>query len=87
MPATGASGRGPAHLTGRRVVRRATIEGEVPVSVDGRYSIARFKFAEQNEKLPPPSKKIRIDPSRQTRRDASLSTSSIVEGAVMRGNA
>ncbi|WP_457659785.1 TauD/TfdA dioxygenase family protein [Sinorhizobium medicae] len=28
----------------RRVVRRATIEGEVPVSVDGRYSVARFKF-------------------------------------------
>lgn len=28
----------------RRVVHRATIEGEVPVSVDGRYSVARFKF-------------------------------------------
>lgn len=28
----------------RRVVRRATIEGEVPVSVDGRYSVARLKF-------------------------------------------
>ncbi|MER8734583.1 TauD/TfdA family dioxygenase [Mesorhizobium sp. M1227] len=28
----------------RRVVRRATIEGEVPVSVDGRYSVARSKF-------------------------------------------
>ncbi|MER8649240.1 TauD/TfdA family dioxygenase [Mesorhizobium sp. M1121] len=28
----------------RRVVRRATIEGEVPISVDGRHSVARFKF-------------------------------------------
>lgn len=34
----------------RRVVRRATIEGEVPVSVDGRYSVARFKFVGRNEK-------------------------------------
>ncbi|MER9586563.1 TauD/TfdA family dioxygenase [Mesorhizobium sp. M0276] len=37
----------------RRVVRRATIEGEVPVSVDGRYSVARFKFVGRNEKLTP----------------------------------
>ncbi|MCK1740154.1 TauD/TfdA family dioxygenase [Bradyrhizobium sp. 139] len=28
----------------RRIVRRATIEGEVPISVDGRYSVARLKF-------------------------------------------
>ncbi|MER9204056.1 TauD/TfdA family dioxygenase [Mesorhizobium sp. M0933] len=28
----------------RRLVRRATIEGEVPVSVQGRYSVARSKF-------------------------------------------
>ncbi|MCA1363375.1 TauD/TfdA family dioxygenase [Bradyrhizobium sp. IC3069] len=28
----------------RRVVRRATVEGEVPISVDGRHSAARFKF-------------------------------------------
>ncbi|MER9826647.1 TauD/TfdA family dioxygenase [Mesorhizobium sp. M0115] len=34
----------------RRVVRRATVEGEVPVSVDGRCSIARFKFIQP---LPP----------------------------------
>ncbi|MGX9120909.1 TauD/TfdA dioxygenase family protein [Mesorhizobium sp. BHbsci] len=38
----------------RRVVRRAAIEGEVPVSVDGRYSVPRFKFVGQNEKLAPP---------------------------------
>lgn len=36
-----------------RIVCRATIEGEVPVSVDGRYSIARFKFVGRNEKLIP----------------------------------
>ncbi|SFN99069.1 taurine dioxygenase [Bradyrhizobium sp. Rc3b] len=30
----------------RRIVGRATIQGEVPVSVDGRQSIARFKFME-----------------------------------------
>ncbi|MER8887257.1 TauD/TfdA family dioxygenase [Mesorhizobium sp. M0816] len=35
----------------RRVVRRATIEGEVPVSVDGRHSVARFKFVGRNDKL------------------------------------
>lgn len=28
----------------RRVVHRATVEGEVPVGVDGRQSVARFKF-------------------------------------------
>ncbi|MER9250090.1 TauD/TfdA family dioxygenase [Mesorhizobium sp. M0590] len=33
----------------RRVVRRATIEGEVPVSVGGRYSVPRFKFVGRNE--------------------------------------
>lgn len=32
----------------RRVVRRAAIEGEVPISVDGRYSAARFKFIERS---------------------------------------
>ncbi|MER9707592.1 TauD/TfdA family dioxygenase [Mesorhizobium sp. M0204] len=37
----------------RRVVRRATIEGEVPVSVDGRYSVARSKFVGRHEKLTP----------------------------------
>lgn len=35
----------------RRIVKRTTVEGEVPVSVDGRYSIARFKFNQ-----PPPTK-------------------------------
>ncbi|MER9083097.1 TauD/TfdA family dioxygenase [Mesorhizobium sp. M0895] len=40
----------------RRVVRRATIEGEVPVSVDGRYSVARFKFI----KLPPRSSSLTV---------------------------
>ncbi|MEI9401967.1 TauD/TfdA family dioxygenase [Mesorhizobium argentiipisi] len=30
----------------RRVVRRATVEGEVPVGVDGRQSVARFKFVQ-----------------------------------------
>ncbi|RAZ71851.1 TauD/TfdA dioxygenase family protein [Mesorhizobium atlanticum] len=33
----------------RRVVRRATIEGEVPVSIDGRHSVARFKFVGRDE--------------------------------------
>gem|GEM_PF-6222154 len=28
----------------RRAVSRATIEGEVLLSIDGRYSVARFKF-------------------------------------------
>ncbi|WP_404294877.1 TauD/TfdA dioxygenase family protein (plasmid) [Microvirga sp. RSM25] len=37
----------------RRVVRRATVEGEVPVSVDGRHSVAHFKFVGRNEKLTP----------------------------------
>lgn len=37
----------------RRVVRRATVAGEVPVSVDGRHSVARFKFVGRNEKLTP----------------------------------
>lgn len=37
----------------RRVVRRVTIEGEVPVGVDGRRSVARFKFIQ-----PLPSAKI-----------------------------
>ncbi|BCH12580.1 taurine catabolism dioxygenase (plasmid) [Mesorhizobium sp. 131-3-5] len=32
----------------RRVVHRTTVEGDVPVSVDGRYSVARFKFVEPN---------------------------------------
>jgi taurine dioxygenase len=27
----------------RRVVRRATIDGDVPVSVDGRHSVTRIK--------------------------------------------
>ncbi|MER9329759.1 TauD/TfdA family dioxygenase [Mesorhizobium sp. M0488] len=33
----------------RRVVRRATIEGEVPVSIDGRHSVARLKFVGRKE--------------------------------------
>ncbi|WP_183919944.1 TauD/TfdA dioxygenase family protein [Rhizobium lentis] len=37
----------------RRIVRRATVQGEVPVSVDGRQSIARFKFVGRNQKLTP----------------------------------
>ncbi|TVZ74967.1 TauD/TfdA dioxygenase family protein [Rhizobium mongolense] len=37
----------------RRIVRRATVEGEVPVSVDGRYSVSRFKFVGRNEKTAP----------------------------------
>ncbi|OHV63495.1 taurine catabolism dioxygenase [Mesorhizobium sp. LCM 4577] len=37
----------------RRIAIRATIEGEVPVSVDGRYSVARFKFLGRDEKLIP----------------------------------
>lgn len=35
----------------RRILRRATVEGEVPVSVDGRYSVARLKFVGRHEKL------------------------------------
>jgi taurine dioxygenase len=37
----------------RRVVRRATVKGEVPVSVDGRCSVPRFKFVGGNETLNP----------------------------------
>ncbi|MCO5966396.1 TauD/TfdA dioxygenase family protein [Sinorhizobium meliloti] len=37
----------------RRVVHRTTVEGEVPVSVDGRYSVARFTFVGPNEKQSP----------------------------------
>ncbi|UPK00035.1 TauD/TfdA family dioxygenase [Bradyrhizobium sp. 172] len=39
-----------------RVVRRATVEGEVPVSVDGRCSVARLKFIQQ-----PPAERCECD--------------------------
>ncbi len=36
-----------------RVVRRATIDGDVPVSIDGRNSVTRIKSAKPQAPKPP----------------------------------